>query len=445
MEFEELVRRVLGRHWRLIAACVALAVLAAVTLIPRESLYTSTARIVLDNEDPASRGEAAVIADTGRAIATSPANVRAALEAAGARRDVDAFAQDNVTVTALGSSSVLALSVKDRDPAVAAAVANRLAERVIRTRLQVTRGFVDGVREDLGRELREVDRRIGAAEAAIDRLSGQLARAGDDAAARLQLRRDAAVRRRDRLVQERSALESERAALLGAGARREPRVISPATVASSADESGMTADLALAVFLGLVVGIGTAGLIETLRPTHVGERSVARALGLPVLGTLSRPPGEADDPAELASLSLHLRLAAKAARVRSVRLVGLGADDLAPLAGRLDPPGRPAPARAVQVAVAGGGAPAATVDVRPGVAAGGADHVSIQPFDADSALRNGVASGLVVVAPDLVRAPELRAVRQLLDVSPSPALGAVVYPAARRPSRAKEWLRRARD
>ena len=64
MEFEEVVRRVIGRHWKLIAGCVVLAILAVTQLVPREPTYTSTARLVLDNEDPASRSEASVIADT---------------------------------------------------------------------------------------------------------------------------------------------------------------------------------------------------------------------------------------------------------------------------------------------------------------------------------------------------------------------------------------------
>ena len=88
MELEEAFRRIVGQHWRLIVCFTVVGV--AVTLfvhLQSNPTYTASARLVLDTPDPKSRTEAGAIADTAEAIATSPAQVQAALARIGVQRD----------------------------------------------------------------------------------------------------------------------------------------------------------------------------------------------------------------------------------------------------------------------------------------------------------------------------------------------------------------------
>src|SRR5215204_6523010 len=82
MELDEAIRRVAGQHWKMILAFVAAATVATALLNSYTPTYSASARLVLDAEDPQSRAEASGIADTARAIATSPGQIEAATRAA---------------------------------------------------------------------------------------------------------------------------------------------------------------------------------------------------------------------------------------------------------------------------------------------------------------------------------------------------------------------------
>jgi hypothetical protein len=114
MELNEAARRIFGTHLRLIALWVILGFLVGALLhAGNERTYTATTRLVLDTPDARDRSDSTAIADMAKAIATSPSLVRAALDDAHitTRNPVD-VARHHVSVTALGSSAVLDLSVR---------------------------------------------------------------------------------------------------------------------------------------------------------------------------------------------------------------------------------------------------------------------------------------------------------------------------------------------
>jgi uncharacterized protein involved in exopolysaccharide biosynthesis len=424
MELNDAVRRVLG-HWPLILGFVAAAIAAAVLINSNGPTYTASARLALDANDPETRPEATGIADTARAIATSPTQVDQALRAARITgRDPEKVAREDIDVQSLGASGVVELKVSDSDKRVVAPLANALARRVIVTRLDVTRGEVKRVSADLVRRIAALNRRIVAADTA--------------AAARP---RSTAAQRRDILVQARSALEAQRVSLLASGAQlRDPGIISSATPPSKADDSNLLPDVILAAFLGLVLGIGVASLIETLRPTLAGGEAIARAVDAPLLGKLRVGSDGGPILSDVLSLGMYLRLAAKAAAVRHVKLISASGNvDLTYVAQLLDaatperggdglPPGRsPAPAPVV----VGTSGPAAGADPAGAATVQSADDpttaVGIRPFSLNSAVANGVASGLVLVTPKRLKQSELAGARHLLRVTPAPLLGVIVY------------------
>ena len=309
MELNEAGRRIIGQHWRLIVLFVALGVVVGALLHQGDvKTYTASTRLVLDTPDPTSRQESAAIADAAKAIATSPAQVRAALAKADATgRDPAEVAKQDVSVRALGTSAILELSVSDPSPRVAVNVSNALAAGLIRTRLEV--GGVKQVLVDLDRRIATLNQRILRINPAV----------GSPA------KRDSAERLRESLVQRRGILESERDSLLSADAvRPKPSIISPARPPDHADSSRRLPDMALGAFLGLVLGVGLAGLLETMRPTLVGGNALARELDTPLLGSLPGEPDEEKALQEATRIAVRLRLAAEVTEVRSACLLAVG-------------------------------------------------------------------------------------------------------------------------
>ncbi|MDX6222281.1 MAG: hypothetical protein QOD91_1335, partial [Frankiales bacterium] len=99
MELSEAFVRVIGRHIAMIAVLVACGLLGAGLLIGGGSTqYRATVRLAMDTGDPSTQAQSAVIADTARALATSPSLVAGSLHTIGATRDAVAVAQHAVAV-----------------------------------------------------------------------------------------------------------------------------------------------------------------------------------------------------------------------------------------------------------------------------------------------------------------------------------------------------------
>jgi uncharacterized protein involved in exopolysaccharide biosynthesis len=416
MELHDVGRRVVGRYWWLIALLVVVGAAVAAVMRTGETTYTATARIVLDTQDPSTRVESAAIADTVKAIATSPSQVRAALRNAHvSRRDALDVAEHHVSVSGLGSSSVVKVSVSDRDRYIAANIANALAARVIATRSAVSSGGVPQELANLNKRIEDLSARISNADVAIDRLNIAVANAATPEVANdLRARRDDAARRRDFLAQQRSVLESERVSILGAYALRpKPSVISRAGVPLHADSSGRWPYMVLGGLLGLVLAIGLAALLETIRPTIVGGDALAREFDVPLLGRLRGRADEDDSGQDLSPAAARVRLAAEAAGVSEVGLLSVPADlDVGRLGERL----RAASTNGVDM-------------VGPEAAREHGGPLNIRPFSpsSPSSVDERRRTGLVLVCPSVIKKSDAVDLDHLLRVTPMPLLGLITY------------------
>jgi capsular polysaccharide biosynthesis protein len=425
LELGEVIGRIFGRHRKLIAALILAGLLAGFAIhmddAPR---YSASARLVLDASDPEDQAQSGVIADTTRAIASGPSLVREALVGIGVRRDATELAKRHVHVQALGSSGVMQLSVTDTDPKVAVALANAIAEAVIRTRLQVTAGEAATVVRSLDRQMARLQRELSDLDARIDQAGG--------AAGSGQL-----VRRREALSQRMSQLESERASVETTRALR-PRaaVLDPASPPAQQLPGRRLPDLVLGGLLGLLLGVGAAALIESLRPTLVGRTAIARGTEAPVLAELVGPPQRRGHrhgwvAADVAEAAMHVELVAVAADVQQVRLMALDRQvDLSNL-----------------VQILGDSLKTATVQQadmptarrrRPGARAG------LEP-EAPQPEGDGGRIGLVLVAPTVLKLADLDPVKDFLTISGWPLLGVIVYQPLRRKALVPGIQRTARD
>ena len=194
MELNDAIRRIIGGHRLLVAAGLLLGLtLAAVVqrvdglavgsngqpvcgrlalrlAISGPAQYTATSRLILDSSTPGAATGASALADAARAVVTSPSHVAAAVSKAGVNRDPGVVGACDVSLVALGSSGVLGLSVKDADPAVAAAVANALTADLIATRLAMDRGQAPQLVADLETQIQGLQARIANLDGQIDSL-----------------------------------------------------------------------------------------------------------------------------------------------------------------------------------------------------------------------------------------------------------------------------------
>jgi capsular polysaccharide biosynthesis protein len=446
MELNEVVRRIFGQHWRLILCFIALGIAAPALLhLGDAPTYTASARAVLDTQDPVSRAESAAIVDTARAIATSPTLVRDALSAAHVTgRDPVEVADHHVSVRGLGSSGVFQLSVSDREPRTAAAIANALAAQLIRVRLDATQGQTRRVLADLGQEIDNLDAKITYLDARIDSLNERLSGAsGLESAGALRAERARAIQLSDSLIRQRGTLEVQQSSVLSSeSVRPKATIISRAGPPTAADSSRFLADVVLGALLGLVLGVGVAGIIETFRPTLVGGDALAREFRAPLLGTLTNEPDESGALQD-EGIGMRLRLAAEAASLLKVSLVPIGPQvNVGPLAEWLEAASsEDVPELVVaepELAESVGAVPGRPWRVAIGAHAGAPAHpaVRVRPFDvqnASASLNNGTPGGLVFVLPTTVKKGELMDAGHLLTVSRLPLLGLITYPCRRRP------------
>lgn len=329
MELTEAVRRILSGHPIIIIGCLCAGIIAGVLLhrsamlqagtngqstcggwtirpaLTDPAIYSASTRLTLGSSAPKSTAEATALADSARAVVTSPSQVAVALRAAGVRRDADTVAACDVSLQVLGSSNIFELTVTDQSPSVAAAVANSLASGLIQQQIQAYRGQQVKLITDLEAQLQSLNTQAGSLDAQISTLALKAAaqaqgvdrfNASAVAAAAAQNANSLAALRAQRadVAQEINTLTVERQSLLANSAQpAAPSVIDPAQRPEAPDPGRRSEFLLLGLLLGAVIGIGLAALLEAFRPMVVGRTDVARILGVPMLGYLDPVGGKA--------------------------------------------------------------------------------------------------------------------------------------------------------
>jgi capsular polysaccharide biosynthesis protein len=403
-------RRVLLHHWLLIVFLTLVGGNAFFFIAEsRPSEFSASARFALGPADPRTPESVAGLADSADAIVTSPGLVRQVLEDLGIRRDPLVFAREHVNVATLGTSGVLELRVSDRDPSVAASIANTLMDRLIVQWQEASGGQISDVLVTLSDEIDQLNVELATLEGRLASLNLLIARnVNPELEQRYLARRDSISEQRDARVQQRLIMQANLSDLvLQEAGQTPPRVIDRAAVPITPDANNAATSAALGALLGLLIGIGIAAAIEAFSPTLVGAEAIADALRAPLLGTLS---GNTDrGSAEMSSLAYRVRLAAAGSEAGEVEFVSVGLEN--------DPSWLPS---AVQAADLAGAAPSE---------GNGRSRIVLRSFggngDGNGSNGNGRVRALVVVTPATVKRSDLRTVRDLQSVTAWPLLGVV--------------------
>lgn len=309
MDIQEILRRVGVAYWPLIIVLTAAGVVApAAYHFNDRPVYTASVRFVVDASDPQITTQSTALADTVRAIATSPGHVAAALDTAGVRRDATTFAQRNVRVQALGSSGVIQLDVRDVDRVAAAKIANALAQDVIATRSTISRGEATEMVASLTAQINALDARISA----IDSQTSLPKTLPPEQLTGLYSERSTLAQSRLTLASERDQINQQLALRPHGG------IVDDAQPASEPDASRAPIDIVLGFLGGLVLSIVLAALLAVFRPRISGRYELEDALGALLLGDTSEW-----DPEDGAALATKVRLAARRARVTRLHVAAL--------------------------------------------------------------------------------------------------------------------------
>lgn len=434
MEIDEIAARLLRQYWAVVLLCVLAPLVAiALSVAKQPPMYAASARIVSGSTVPASNAQAQALVSQIQGIATGKTTATSALKNAHVTRDVNKFTTGHISVAGLGGSQVVDLTVTDRNPRVAAALATGLAAQVVQ---QINRTGQSGLSTTLN-----------AIDQEIVRLTEQHGAVASQAGA--DPKNEQLQSKLAGLNQVIANFSGDRSRLLiQASTQGLASVLDQPVVPQQPQSKALSQKLGLAAVLGLVAGILIAAIAETIRPTVPGARRVSRRLGAPTLGELKRAEMHGEQTPDLENLAVRLRLAANHADVSTIALIDVNAKyELADLAHGLEmslrPPGESPAARAGsngkdddhdQTLV--GEHAFGSVMVKDRQLMSGHQTLHVYPMSQIKNLGTTSNVGLVVLSGPVSRVSRVMALDDLVTSSGWPILGVVGVPRARR-----RWLR----
>ena len=310
MEANEALRRVVWRHrWLLIALLLLPVVFTVLVRSDGHVRYAASAKIQTQSAAPDAQTQVDAILGRTTAIATNPVLVRQALGAAKVDRSALQVAEHEISVTILGSSAVVQLTVTDTSRSVATRLDTALADAVVND--------LNGLGASTSQALTSLEGSATQLRQTRDGLVSSLNAAnGPPTSAKVQS-----------LLAQLTAVEQQ----LANNATATQQILANSTAgASAAVISTPTAAVgvsrhvaeygALAGLLGLLIALLIATIRELMQPTVADPSTGAREIGTVFLGR-ARAAGEDIAPID-EDLALKLDLAARRLRARTLVLSG---------------------------------------------------------------------------------------------------------------------------
>jgi capsular exopolysaccharide synthesis family protein len=272
--------RLLRRRWKLVAGITVVVVAAAVGLtMLRQPIYAAHATMLITstNESDVFNPQQDQYGAAQRRVATESAVVKSSAVAALVKQQLGSAPP--VTTTGASDADIITITARDSDPARAERVANAYANAYVETKRK------QGIDELLAAS-KQVQDQVNGLQQQINALDRQVQNAPAD-------QRDAVS---ESVSQRRSALLSEqsgfgqtsdqlqvRLALASGGAS----LVGPAVVPTAPVEPRPIRTGTLALFLGLLLGIGGAFVRDNLDDRIRNKEELERASdALPVLGVI---------------------------------------------------------------------------------------------------------------------------------------------------------------
>lgn len=326
MEASEAVRRIFWRHRWLLLILMILPAAAVVPLkMHQQVTYAATAAVQGQGTTPDADTQVQAIQSRVTAVAKDPSLVQSAITEAKVSRDATQVARHEITVTPLGSSAIMELTVNDPSAPVAMALARSLADWIVFQLNQL------GVKDNP--ELAALSKTSSQLATRRNQLLSQLSSTNASNAA-TSVPVQSLLSQLGAVEQQQATNESQTQQILATlTAETGASVVSVPTFATGVSRH-VAVDAVLAALLGLVLGLLFATLREVIRPTVGQPGAGARELGAVLLGSSDVHRGRIVRVDH--GLPERLNLAAHRAGVLTIVLTGPGPQDrLAALAARL--------------------------------------------------------------------------------------------------------------
>lgn len=316
---------VLRRHWRTVVAVLLGVVAAAMAFTLSQSpAYSASVKIAVEPASDGSQLERMLFGATALAtqqeILTSTSLIRGVLADHGLpteESDVDRFLEEAVSVDAVNDANVLRVTVSATDPALAASLAQSVAESYL--------AYLEG---DAAQRTDEATADLDTAEATtrdeLRSIEQQLARGAGAT-------RESLEEERDELYAALRWLATRRAELETANAfARRGQIIQPATVPNEPTSPRPIRTAGLALILGSMLGVGGAFLRDQLDDVVRGPGAVRDSRAEPVLAVVPASAGAEplvaaaapDDAADsYRRIRAHLLARTRATQQAGLRLV----------------------------------------------------------------------------------------------------------------------------
>ena len=284
---------VVRRHWLLIASTVLVAVVLAVAAgFVQDKVYKASTEVLLQSRP----SEEVLNGNQQQNPQFLQQLVQTELEVMRSRSVEEAVADElgyepNVTVASKGQTQVVVISAQDTSPKAAVKEADTYAAVYVRERRDGTIADLNDAATQLQSQLAALEKSVTDQEAVVGALRAQLAAAApaDQAAVtaeltaaeqQLEAARTAAADRRITLQDQIDQLQTEATLTRTRGAQ----IVSSARVPTEPVSPSPRRDLAIALFLGLLVGLGLAFLRDYLDDT-IRSKDVLDTVsdGLPAL------------------------------------------------------------------------------------------------------------------------------------------------------------------
>lgn len=400
MTIDEAFDRVVRGHWLLILICLVLPTAAALYLGGRApAMYEAVGRVEMGTTLASSTVESDALSSRALGIVTSPGVVQRALLYAGLNVDPVQFAANDIAINTIGVSPVVEVTVTYQSPVRAARVAQSLTNQLLDFANAGGRDVATARIESLGTTIADLTAQRNA-------LIPRLATASPGGVYSLQAQINALQTTLADDLRQSSDL------VLASATMSEAVLLDPVQTPTVALPSGTAQTAGLAALLGLILGIGLAALLETMRPTLRNPKAISSALGAPEIGHVG-----SGDPLRPSNMDTFTPIADKMA------LLGL----------------RHGSAKVMLLAVHKSDQ-ARAAELAQVLGANKKDEMNhrLQCAALNGQWREpGEHPAIVIFSPAKVRARELRPVHEMLESVDWPLLGVVTYD---RPSWSKRRL-----
>jgi hypothetical protein len=277
VEASEAIRRIFWRHWWLL---LILIIVPAAAVVARQHsqpvTYTATAAVQGQATTPDTDTQVSAIQSRVTAVATDPAIVRQAITAAGVNRNATQVARHEVSVTPLGTSAVMSLTITDPNRTVALRLTGELADAVVNQLNQL------GIKDNP--ELSALNKSIVQLTTKRNKLVNELNAATASGVSPTSVQAQSLLALLSATEQELATTEATGQQILTTlSANTGASLVSTPSAASEASRHVLTYG-ALAAVAGLVIGLLFAALREIARPTVAEPAAGARELGAIPLG-----------------------------------------------------------------------------------------------------------------------------------------------------------------